>query len=220
MRSDGTDRVQLTSGEDVSAGASWSPDGKWMTYSVRRISEPWDSSRICLIEAMNPGTARFAGKGVAANWIDAERFVAIHIIVHSSLYSIHPLTMIEDFEHQTWQFPLPDRRHILVGDTRKDRWGWWLKTVGSKEALKLLLPAERFGSAYPSVSLRYLLYLNGKNEAWRMSLPDGGRERLPKILDGINPYAAEFQTSWDDRQAVFTKRRLDSRVVLVENLFQ
>jgi serine/threonine protein kinase len=220
MRSDGTDRIQLTSGEDVSAQATWSPDGKWMTYCVRRISEPWDSSRICLIEAMNPGTAQFMGKGVAANWIDAERFVVTHITWHSSLYSIHPLALIEDYEHRTWQFPLPDKRHILVGDMRKDRWGWWLKTVGSRGDPKILLPAERFAYAYPSVSLRYLLYLNEKNEAWRMALPDGRRERLPKILDGINPYAAEFQTSWDDEQVVFTKRRLDSRVVLVENLFK
>jgi hypothetical protein len=53
-----------------------------------------------------------------------------------------------------------------------------------------------------------------------MSLPEGRRERLPAVFDGANPFLLQLQMSLDDRNVLFGKSRVDSRLVLVDNLFK
>jgi hypothetical protein len=55
---------------------------------------------------------------------------------------------------------------------------------------------------------------------WRISLPDGKRERLSGIINGINPYEFQIRTSYDDKYVVYLKPEPDSRVILIENLFK
>lgn len=84
---------------------------------------------------------------------------------------------------------------------------------------KQILSSEYMSSSFTSVSLRYIMYRQANGEVWRISLPDGKRERLPDILNGINPQG-NIQMSFDDKQLVFLKERLDSRLVLIENVFE
>jgi len=225
MQSDGTDRTQLTTGDAQYFLAEWSPDGKYMTYTSKRIDEPMDSARIFLTEVENPGKPRPVGKGLNVRWINEEEFVTITPYdlphPHTALYSINRNGPISVSEDSTNEYPLRDGKHIVVRDLRKGREGWWLKTVGTGQSVapEQILSSKYLFYSYPSISLRYILYRKENGEVWRVSTADGKQERLPDILNGINP-RLNIQMSFDDRQLVFLKGRLDSRLVLIENVFK
>jgi len=225
MQNDGTNRTQLTTGEALYYNAEWSPDGKYMSYGSIRADEPLDSSRIYLVEVENPGTPRRIGNGIGVRWINEEKFVIVapHVLSHprTVLYSVHSLEPITVSADSTNEYPLPDGRHIAVSDSRKGREGWWLKTVetGQDTAPKQILPSEYLFYSIPSVSLRYILFMQPNGEVWRISISQGKRERLPDVLKGINPQR-NIQMSYDDKQLVFLKERLDARLVLIENVFK
>jgi WD40 repeat protein len=226
MQDDGSNRTQLTAGDAQYSNAHWSPDGKYMTYASKRVDEPFDSSRIYLIEVENPGTPKLIGKGFGSWWIDAEKLITIIPGIfphaHTILYSIHSDIPIEISEDSTNQFPLHDGKHIAVWDFRSGREGWWLKTVGMGTNIpaKRILPGEYLTSSFPTISLHYLLYIKTNGEVWRVSLPDGKHEKLPDILNGINPFTRNIQLSFDDQKLVYLKEHLDSRLVLIENVFK
>jgi Tol biopolymer transport system component/predicted Ser/Thr protein kinase len=222
MQNDGTDRIQLTTGNDQYYYSEWSPDGKYMTYASKRVDEPIDSSRIYLIEINNPGTPKLIGRGVGVRWIDTEKLVlVVPQPYRSTLYSIHSDKSIEASPDTTVYFPLPDGKYIAIRDYRKDREGWWLKNVGDVQGgtLKRILSRDEFSASWPSANLHYIIYLQPGGEVWRISVPEGKRERLPDILKGIAPQT-NIQISFDDQHLVFLKEKLDTRLVLIDNLFE
>ena len=224
VQNDGTNRAQITAGDGWHQYATWSPDGKYMAYSSTRIGEPWDSSRVYLIETSNPGTPKFAGRGILPWWIDKERFVIFFPPprFHTFLCSIHDLEPIEVSGDSTMYFPFRDGKQTLLWDSRKGREGWWLKSVGAGQGAvpKQILSSEYVWSAWPTVSLRYLLYLQANRELWRISLPGGNREQFPDIFRGQDPFPGDIQLSFDDKEVIYSKGRLDARLILIENPFE
>jgi len=224
IQSDGTNRTQLTAGEAMHYFPVWSPDGKYMIYGSRQADEPLDSSRLCLVDVSNPTTHKLVVNGFFAAWIDNERFVAGSDLesLHGYIYSIHSSQPIRVLADSALEFPLPDGKGVLLCDSRAGREGWWLAAAGpgSSHPPKQILGPGYVFSAWPSASLRYLLWRTGNGEAWRISLPDGKQRRLPGILDGLNPAENIYQLSYDDSRIVFAKPRFDARLVLIENLFE
>jgi len=221
IQNDGTNRTQVTTGEALYYNADWSPDGKYMSYASSRADEPVDSSRIFLVDIENPQTPRRLCHGIGVRWINQEKFVVVnpHALSHpyTALYSIYSPEPISVSADSTNEYPLPDGRHIVMSDSRKGREGWWIKTEEA-EPIKIL-PLEYLDYSITSASLRYILYLKPDGEVWRVSIPQGKHEKLPDILNGINPQR-NIDMSFDDRQLVFTKGRLDARLVLIENVFK
>jgi Tol biopolymer transport system component/predicted Ser/Thr protein kinase len=224
MDSDGSNRSQLTSGDAWHYSPTWSPGGKYMAYSAARIDESADSSRVYLIGTSNPGAPRLLGRGVNTFWINDEELVSLTPSPHphSILYSVHKKEPVELSPDSTIHIPLHDGRHILVLDIRLGSRGWWLETTATPGSAvrKLLVPEQYFACSWPSASLRYLLSRQENEEEWRISLPDGKRERLPDILNGVDPMDGEMQMSYDDKEIVFLKGQIDARLVLIDNLFK
>jgi len=224
MDSDGTNRTQLTSGDAEYFGPSWSPDGKYMAYIARHPEQPYDSARVCVVDASNPGAPRLVVIGLDVFWINNEQFVTGTSLPnsHSVLYSVNSNEPIEVGPDSTFEMPLPDGKHVLLADERRGRRGWYLRAAGTgQETVETqLVPSEYYGSSYPSVSLRYLLSRQADGRLWRISLPDGKRERLPELFDDINPYSYDVRFSYDDKKVVYLKGQSDSRVILIENLFK
>jgi hypothetical protein len=141
---------------------------------------------------------------------------------HTTLYSVHTNEPIQVGEDSAWQFPVGDGNQVLLMDFRIGREGWWLKSAGEAPGAtqKQILSSEYLYDAWPSVSFRYLLYREKNGELWRISIPEGKRERLPDIFKGQNPGRANIQMSYDDKQVIFLRGRLDARLVLIENVFE
>ena len=224
MQSDGTNRTQLMLGDALDYTASWSPDGKYMIYGSFRRDERVDSTRVYLIEVSNPANPRVIGKGWWAFWVDAEKFVVIpwQTSTNSILYSVNKSEPIRVSEDSTWQLPLRDGKYVLIRNMRKGKEGWWLETPQKGQGMvrKQILSSEYMWSSWPSVSFKYLLYRQANKEVWRVSIPEEKRERLPEILNGINPYFGYVQLSFDDQQILFLKSQLDAKLVLIENVFE
>jgi WD40 repeat protein len=225
MHADGTKRAQITHGDGSYSHPSWSPDGKYMTYGSRAANEPSDSSRVYLIDASDPGTPRLVGRGAGAVWVSHENFVSTSAFPHphSTLYSLTTDEPIEVSPDSSLRFPLPDGVHSVTWDMRTGHAGWWLETPGKGDdgAPRQILSSDYCFRAAVSASLRYLVYQESDGKLWRMSLPDGKRERLPPIFDGINPLMwSDIQFSLDDKSVVYGRTRLEAKLVLVENLFK
>ena len=221
MQNDGSNRIQLPTGKGDYCNAMWSPDGKYMTYS---LWAPYDSAKVYLVETSKPNTPKLIGKGIGTWWIDARTFITIAPVpnMYSSLYQVDKPTPIAVSEDFACEFPLPDGKHILVGDSKKGQEGWWLKHRGLDQDTNSqnLLPAEYFLSAWPSLNLRYLLYLKSNGEVWRISLPDGRQQKFPAIFNGLNPFHMDLQMSWNDERVVFLKGRQQSRLIIIDQLFR
>jgi hypothetical protein len=224
MQSDGSNRTQLILGDALDYTPSWSPDGKYMTYGSFRRGENADSTHVYLIEVSNPANPRVVGKGWWAFWVGTEKIVVIPwgSSSNSILYSIHNSQPIEVGKDSLWQLPLHDDKYFLIHDMRKGNEGWWLETpqAGHGAKKEQILSSEYLFAAWPSVSFKYLLYRQPNKEVWRVSIPEGKRERMPEILNGINPYFGSIQLSFDDQQILFLKYRLDAKLVLIENVFK
>jgi dipeptidyl aminopeptidase/acylaminoacyl peptidase len=226
MDSDGTNRTQLTAGDAQYFHAAWSPDGRHMTYASKQVNEPMDSAQIYLIELENPETPRLIGKGIGVRWINEEKLLTVTIPnlghPHTTLYSIHSREPIEASKDSTREYPLRDGRSVVVADYRKGREGWWIETRGAGQgsAPKQILSSACLLTSFLSANLRYIIYAEASGEVWRISIPEGKRERLPDILNGINPGSGDIQMSHDDKQLVFAREQLDSRLVLIENVFR
>jgi Tol biopolymer transport system component/predicted Ser/Thr protein kinase len=224
MDGDGSNRTQLTSGEAGDFSPVWSPDGRHMAYSSYGWNEPVDSVRVYLTDVSNPGTPRIIGKGLIGWWIDNERLVSLTPLphLHSTVYSVHDKEPVEVSQDSTFHIPLPDGRHALVSDMRTGSKGWWLVSAGLHEsaAPRLLVPGQYVACSWPSVNLAYLLSRQDNEDVWRISLPEGKRERLPDILNGMDPGDGEIQMSYDNKQIVFLKGQIDARLVLIDNLFK
>jgi Tol biopolymer transport system component/predicted Ser/Thr protein kinase len=224
MKSDGTNRTQLTAGDAPHYNATWSPDGKYLTYGSNRLEQPFDSAQVFLVEASNPATPRPVGRGFGAWWISTDKFVTMTLPPqgHTTLYSVHTNEPIQVGEDSAWQFPVGDGNQVLLMDFRIGREGWWLKSAGEAPGAtqKQILSSEYLYDAWPSVSFRYLLYREKNGELWRIRIPEGKRERLPDIFKGQNPGRANIQMSYDDKQVIFLRGRLDARLVLIENVFE
>ncbi len=224
MDSDGTNRNQLILGEGFDYTPTWSPDGKHLAYGSFGKNERVDSSRVYVVEAANPSSPRLIGKGWWAFWPDSGKLVVIPWLSekNSILYSLVGREPIAVSPDSTWEFPLRDGRNVLIRDLHKDAEGWWLETrqEGHKTGRTQILSSDYIWSSWPSASFRYLIYRQANGEIWRVSIPDGKRERLPEVLKQINPYFGQIQSSFDDQDFLFLKYQLDSKLVLIENVFE
>ena len=153
-------------------------------------------------------------------WIDTSRFVAWLYNINSVVYSFPDGKVLETSEDSTIQYPLLDGEHILLHDLRQTHKGWWIKRRSAPQDApqKTLVNDSDIDNAEPSASMKYLLITAKDGKHWRISLPGGKRELLPSVLDKVD--WMDFRFTSDDKAVVYCRKKWQTEIILIDNLFR
>jgi len=219
MDRDGKNQRQLTSGSEIVWACNWSPDGKWLAYSCLGVGELDDSSRVYLIQPLNPGSPRMLCNGYAW-WRDNGN---LHIFwqMKNRLYSIKSGTSTQLYQDSTWARPIRGTNQMVFNDFRKG--GLWVVPVDSLgrqkgEAKRVNLPDDAMGEAFPP-DLRFFIYRRGYegHELWRTWTSTGKEERIGNALPGATWMD---DVSLDGKEILWISRHYPAKLVLVKNVFE
>ena len=217
MDRDGKDSRQLTFGSERVWGQSWSPDSKWLACSSQPIGEPGDSSRVYLIQPLNPGTPRLLCNGFAW-WLDNESLLVLHQL-KNLLYSIKGGTPTQVFQDSTFVFAMYGNNQLAFLDFRKGHEGWWVVPVDSlrrqKGEARKVIPIDAMDGYIPRHQ-RFWIYRKG-DDLWRVWPLTGKQERIGKSIPGT---AVINDWSMDGKEILWIRQETRSKLVLVKNVFE
>jgi Tol biopolymer transport system component len=148
-RADGSDKLQLTSGPDLTALPRWSPDGKTIAYVSMKAGESW---KLYLVPAKG-GTPQAVsaerGSQIDANWsADGKRLMfgdfnhdAAGLSIRILNFKRHETTMVPGSEglfSPRWSpngryvaALSPDNKGLMLFDFQSKKWSKWLASAGS-----------------------------------------------------------------------------------------
>lgn len=216
MNIDGSDRRQLTFGDEdkAIASVSFSPDGKHIAYSTLVN----DSVKIKLIDFPNPGTPKIIHAGIVLGWVDNNNMFAANVNGTPKTWEApingDPVTQIG--QDSTFALHIENDKYVFYEDVRKGREGIWIKTEGSKS--KLLIPDNKVKFMSLSVS-RFFYYETIDGTLWRLHLPDGRKEKLQGSLPNLTD-AFSFSSSNDGKLIVYINHQSRGKLVMIDNLFK
>ncbi len=222
MDSGGNNRRQLSFGDEVVSHVTWSPDGKWIAYSSRKVSEPVDSFRTYITDPSYPGTSRYVARGVPRRFLDSAR---IEVLVGDMVYLV-PLeggAPIKVYDDSTYAIMIQGGKYILFHDRHKGKdLGVWIvdgtKSREEQRQTARLLPWHSHNLQL-SGDQKTLYSHRGTAELWRMTLPDGREEHINADFLGVENFY-DFSPSWDGTKMIIIKRRSEQKIVMIENLFK
>ncbi len=216
---DGSNTRQYTAGEEIVHFPRWSPDGRWISYVSHPVDELHDSSRVYLLDAMNPGVARPIGRGWGTVWISPETLIVAHgrraWLTHVDGSPQEPIS-----PDSTYIISLRNHSLSLVWDWRPSEIGWQL-AAGSFTDSTIFEKVERL--PVPQTRLRlspdqeYMYYTRQSGELWRYSLVKRKEEKIPGSFPGLG---SSFTISHDGREIIYADERLSAKLVMIENLFK
>jgi serine/threonine protein kinase len=200
----------------------WSPDGKWIVYSSQGANTPLDSSKIFLLDAANLGTRHQIVKGVAARWIDS-RTLHVRRGMRSWLLDIFTREEKAFFRDSASAFPVSRQQHIVYYDRRAQTPGWWIvpsyyDDQRSARPRLLFSPSEPLRSEITADKSQIILWDDNGN-LWKIFLPSGKRERIPATFPGLTR-ASVLSASYDGREIVYMQQHVDTKLFMIDNLFQ
>jgi Tol biopolymer transport system component len=218
MDRDGRNQRQLTSGSETVGYGKWSPDGKWLAYSSQGLGEPEDSTRVYLIQPVNPGPPLLLCKATSFRWLDSESLVVLSQM-KTLQYSTRGGTSTQVYQDSTFAFPIQGNKQLAFYDFRKGREGWWIVSIDSLRIQKG--EAKRVGPLSSVVAphdWRFWIYRKPQgNELWRVWTSTGREERIGKALPGE---AYMWDVSTDGKEILWIRREGRSKLVLVKNVFE
>jgi serine/threonine protein kinase len=221
---DGRNRRQLTSGEETINNPFPSPDGRWIMYGRHSLADPTDSSRTYLIDARNPGSPRLVGNGVPVRWMDEKRFVSYDDRVHHTwLKSIDGGEPQRFYEDSTWAMPLQEGKYIGYFDERSGRQGWWVSAAPGVKDPSLPSPRQllsSFNDGDFDKNGKFFYWVKNAGELRRISIPSGKEEIIHGVFAGLTPFSSWFDISYDGKEIVYTDARINSKLVMIENVFK
>ena len=222
---DGRNRKELSSGGEQIYSPIPSPDGRWIIYGRSSLSEPWDSSRVYLIEAKNPGTPKLVGKGWPAQWIDNKTFTSWDFSAPGMwLSGIDGGKPRRFFEDSTFASSLQGGTYIGYYDNRSGREGMWVSAAPGVKDPSLPSPRKLAYSGLTSAfdkSGEFLYWVKNVGELRRISIPSGREEIIRGVFPGLNPsWDCFLDISYDGKEIVYTDARVNSKLVMIENVFK
>jgi len=221
MDRDGRNRRQLSSDNGTILLANWSPDDNWIVYHVG--FDPRGASVFVIpADAIGRSTPTFITKGSFPRWFDSETILFINWASRTSLsiplQGDEPIPVYQD---STTAVPIMDGDYLFFRDHRKGREGFYVISSSDKQAKKIDA-ARKIGEMdvtdwSVSPSGRFLLEYRAVGEVWKVSLPDGKRERLGGAFANPNIVPGSISFSYDDKEVVYATKRSSGKLVLIED---
>jgi hypothetical protein len=102
--------------------------------------------------------------------------------------------------------------------------GFWLVPSAGETSTPSTKPRLIFSTGEPygfSVSndRSYLLLSEDRGVAWKLLLPSGKRERVSARFPALSR-GSTVSVSYDGKELLYVQRRLDSKLVMIDNLFK
>ncbi|MCX6143682.1 MAG: protein kinase [Ignavibacteriales bacterium] len=216
MNRDGSSRQQLTRSNSLAVYPRWSPDGKRLAFTVSQISGGSAvNTKAFVFDMANPGKPVEVGRGVAMRWQDQNELLVFDS-TGTWRYSLDSSGKKELLDDAFRTFPLPGNQYVLRFSETPGKEGAWLSSMDKKKEARRLLDGKltEFRAAPNG---KFLLWARISGEFWRISLPDGKRERLPITISGINN---GFSVRQDGKEIVYAVERNVGKLVMIENLFK
>jgi tricorn protease-like protein len=217
MDRDGSNKRQLTFGDEVALNPSFSPDGKHLAYRSRRASDQDNSWKINIIEIQGSGTPRTLRPGLFAWWKNEAELI-IHDMTGSWKVSLQGGADTRVFEDSTFVYPVDGDAFTSFLDMRQGRRGLWVAKDGFRSA-RQLLSTETWLWCRVMPRGRFAYFVGSDRAIWKVHLPDGRREKLPGTLPGVVT-AQNVSYSHDGREIVFINWKSRAKLVMIDNLFK
>jgi Tol biopolymer transport system component len=125
---DGADLRTVSPGNDIAGEPRWSPDGRWIAYCARSISEPVDSERAYLVSTTQSGSPKSLGPAHAVWWLDSAN-VVLHSGTNSWKLGISGGDRTRFYNDSAFAIPMSDGITLLFRDLRRGREGWWIDSL-------------------------------------------------------------------------------------------
>jgi Tol biopolymer transport system component len=231
MNRNGTERVQLTSGQELAGTPAWSPDERWIAY-CDYFAKP-DSSRVFLIDASNPGFRKFVTVGTRPWWFRPDQLVVFQG-KKTWRVSVGQNAPVRFFQDSTWAYPILDGKYILFYDFHVGMEGWWMVRNLSPDATEYSGRRKICSTEYEIVLEphgNFLMYVNSQRRMVKVHLPSGREEQLifrseqlragrvlPSVNQGIG-INTSTSLSYDSKEFIYTEYLRIGKLILVENPF-
>lgn len=218
---EGSNRRQITTGEEIAQWPSWSPDGRRIAFYRLRSGQPLDSAIVYTVDPADPGTPRPLGRGLVSHWIDSATLRIFNPYTNSgSRVTLDETSTPVETRDSLSLWPMRDGKNVLLLDVRPGKAGWYVAPARGGRIPDGAVPRKLLSYIVPptlSPDQKYFYYSLGDNLLRRVPLSDGNAEPLPGTFPGL---FAMFSLSRDGKEIVYSDRRVNAKLVLIENVFK
>lgn len=218
---DGSNRRQLTTGDEITQWPAWSPNGRWIAYGGRTTGENVDSSKIYIVDPTEPGIPRLLGRGVFIRWIDTTSLTAYFPSRNKgSTITLDGKSTTIAYKDSVTLWPILDGKNVLLIDSHIGKNGWYVVAAKNNQVIEGASPKKLIPILVPpniSPDKKFFYYVAESEILRRISLPEGKEEHIEGTFPGLSWM---FALSSDGREIVYNNTRVNTKLVLIENLFR
>ncbi|HEY4643922.1 MAG TPA: hypothetical protein VIH68_04320, partial [Bacteroidota bacterium] len=202
---DGRNRRQLATTTAFAVLPIWSPDGRQIAYSY--LDSTW---HVTGVDVADPTRKREIGVGVAIAWLRDGS--ALNVTRNQTSWRVPAQGGNEEIVYgdSTVVLSSPDGKMLAIDDARAATRGLWVKV---KDAAPKVLVEGAVENMQWSPDGKSILFVRN-DQQWVVSVETGKAQRYP----WKNPEVVSFDDlSPDGKQTVFVKRRMNAKLILIEN---
>jgi serine/threonine protein kinase/Tol biopolymer transport system component len=221
---EGQDRRELVPATARNSFPIWSPDGRWIAYSSRLSTRSIDTAIIYLIDPAGTEKRQLLVNGVPRSWRDPNTFVFRRGMQYWEA-NIQTGEQKPVYKDSTFAVSVMGKRYLCYRDQRAATDALWITPsqyapdlIGTKSTL--LARSDELGT-FNTMTARessVLLY-DDRGAVQRVIFPTGIRERIHGTFPGLRK-DSYINESYDGKEIVYVQDRLDSKLVMIENLFK